>query len=48
MVLWDFVHHLNYKFIKSQHFESKILLSSSGKKGGRGGFSGYIEASIDG
>jgi hypothetical protein len=34
-VLLDFVHCLNYKIIKSQCFESWILLSSPGKKGGK-------------
>jgi hypothetical protein len=36
VVLLDFVHPLNYKTIKSQRFESGILLSSLGKKWGKG------------
>jgi hypothetical protein len=32
----NFVHRLNYKFIKLQHFGSWILFPSSGIKGGRG------------
>jgi hypothetical protein len=35
IVILNFVHRLNYKVIKLQRFESCILLSSSGKKGGR-------------
>jgi hypothetical protein len=32
----DVVHRLNYKIIELQHFESWILLLSSGKEGGTG------------
>jgi hypothetical protein len=32
IVFLDFIHHLNEKIIKSQHFGSWILLPSSGKK----------------
>jgi hypothetical protein len=36
IVLLDVAQHLNHKIIKSQLFESWILLLSSGKEGGRG------------
>jgi hypothetical protein len=36
IVLFNFVHRLNYNIIKLQRFGSWILLPSSGKKGERG------------
>jgi hypothetical protein len=35
IVLLSYIHHLNYKIRKQQHFGSWILHLSSGKKGGR-------------